>query len=491
MTLYHPRALANKLEELVPELQRWSHKAAIALDDAQVQQKRIEDRHLQTSYSAQMHEHQLVQDQESLRQIEELLQVCERNCQETLTKAQQTASVAQSLLNETRTTYNRMQQALQCAREALARAEHILERATADVASKTAELATANAHGVQDDQRAANYSLSAAKKAQSQANSAAQAASTHVARCTQAVTLANQALQIAEIAHKQAQASLKTSEDSIEFVRAASRALDVGKQELGKEETAVEATSAALQHAALLTQEASIQLVAARSHEQPAQLHTADTLRILQMKIDLLIVMNRAELELSSDPMVALLQLGAVAERGELTQTLNSRLRRLRAKLEEIYGLKPEQWRELNLEQRTEVLQNAHNAVAATYRFKPCPVEIVPLSPKRFGEFSEETGIIKINRRLVAGNNNIQSLQTLLHESRHAYQWHFLQPVRRGFGWLSEADWTLAQEWSDNFDDYKTAEQNSFQEYSNQPIEVDARSFAETVIKLLFGGSRK
>ncbi len=487
MTLYHPRALANKLEDLVPQLQCWSHRAAIALDNAQVQQKRIEDRHLQTSHSAQMHEHRLVQDQESAFQSEELLQVYERNCQEALAKAQQTASTAQSILNETRTTCNRMQQALQWAREALARAEQILEQATADVGSKTAELATANTSGVQDDQRVANYSLSAAKKAQSQANSAARAASTHVACCTQAVTLANQALQIAEIAHKQAQASLKASEDSIEFVRAASRALDVGKQELGKEETAVEATSAALQHAAVLAQEASIQLVVARSYEQPAQLHTSDTLRILQMKIDLLIVMNRTELDISSDPMVALLQLGAVAERGELTQTLSPRLGRLRTKLEEIYGLRSAQWSRLSLEQRTEVLRKAHNAVATVYRFKPCPVEIVLLPPKNLGAFSEVTGIIEINRRLVAGNNSIQPLQTILHESRHAYQWHFLQPIRRGFGWLSEADWALAREWSDNFDDYKYPHQYGFREYRNQPVESDAFSFEETVIKLLFG----
>jgi hypothetical protein len=151
-----------------------------------------------------------------------------------------------------------------------------------------------------------------------------------------------------------------------------------------------------------------------------------------------------------------------------------------------MYGLKPKQWRELDLEQRTEVLQNAHDVVAAVYHFRPCSVELASLRSGTLGEFFEETGIIKINRKLVAGNNSVQPLRTLLHESRHAYQWDFLQPVRRGFGWYSEADWTLAQEWSDNFADYRTAEQDSFQEYLNQPIEVDARSFAEKVIKLLW-----
>ena len=265
MTLYHPRALADKLEEIVPELQRWSHRAGMALDNAQIQQKRTENRHLQTSHSAQTHEHQLAVDQAHVRQDEELLQICNRNCQETLSKAQQTASVAQSIFNETLTTYNRMQQALQSAREALTQAEQALEQATANVESKTVEFVKANIRGVQSDKQTANYSLSAAKQAQSRASSTAQAAFAHVAKCAKAVTLVSQALQLAKIVHQRAQAGLKASEDSMEFVRAASRALDMAKQELGQEDAVVKTTLEALQHAALTTQESSTQLVVARS----------------------------------------------------------------------------------------------------------------------------------------------------------------------------------------------------------------------------------
>ena len=487
MTLYHPRALADKLEGLVPELQRWSHRARMALDDAQMQQQRIEDRHSQTSHSAQMYEHQLVVDQEYVRQDEELLQTCDNNCQETLAQAQQTASAAQSILNETQTTYNRMQQALQSAQEALAQAERALEQATANVESKTAELANSNARGTQDNKRAASQSLSVAKKTQSRANSTVQAASAHVANCTKAVTLVSQALQLARVAHQHAQAGLKASEDSIGFVRAASRALDMGKRELGQEKAVVNATLVALLRAELITQESSMQLGVARSHEQPAQQYTADTLRMLQIKIDLLIFMNRPELDGPSGARVASSQLATATDRGSLPEILNSRLERLQTKLEDIYGLRPDLWRSLNREERAQVLQRAHNAVAAIYRFEPCSVEVIQLSPRLNGAFYRKTGHIEINAKLVMGKDNVQPLRTLMHESRHAYQWHFAQSIRRGFGWHSAADWALAQEWSDNFDDYKSAEHDSFQEYYTQPIEVDARDFAQTVVKLLFG----
>jgi hypothetical protein len=197
--------------------------------------------------------------------------------------------------------------------------------------------------------------------------------------------------------------------------------------------------------------------------------------------------MNRPELDGPPGAMVAALQLAAVGDAGDLLLTLYPNLEELLTKLEHVYGLRPDQWKDLNLEERTNVLQKAHNAVAATYGFKPSPVTVTRLSPKYNGFFNHETERIEINTRLVTGNDNIQPLRTLFHESRHAYQWHFAQPVRQGFGWLSDGEWTLAQEWSDNFDDYKPADQNSFKEYYDQPIEVDARKFAETVTKLLFG----
>jgi hypothetical protein len=484
MIQYHPRVLADKLEGIVPELQRWSHRARIALDNAQIQQKRREDRLLQTNHSAQTQEHQLAQDQERTRQDEELLQVRAKNCQEALTKAQQTASVAQSTLHEAQTTHNRMQQALQRAREVLAQAEQALQQASASLEGQKA--ASTKASTAEGDKQAADSKLSQAKEAQRQASHKVHAASARVANYEKAVISANQALQLAEVTHQHAQTGLKASEDSMEFVRAASKALDVGKQELGKEEVVVRATLEALEHATLLTQESSSHASAACSHEQPAQLHISDTLRVLQEKIGLLISMNRPELELSSDPIAALLQLHAAAGRGELTELLNPTLEMLLTKLDEIDDLKPHQWSTFRVEKRAKILQSAHNAVAAVYGFHPSPVEVMQLPARLHGRFLPTTEVIQISRTLAAGNDFIETLKTLIHESRHAYQWDFLRPIRQGYGWLSNANWELAQKWNDNFEDYKDGQQYGTQEYRNQPIEVDARNFEETVIKLLF-----
>lgn len=197
--------------------------------------------------------------------------------------------------------------------------------------------------------------------------------------------------------------------------------------------------------------------------------------------------MNRPELDGFSDPMAASLQLDTVTNRGELPETLNRKLEILRTKLEKTYGVQLNQWNRLNLEERVEMLQDVHNTLAATYGFTPVPVGIALLPPRRNGHFLRQRGLIEINVKLVAGNDNVQPLRTLFHESRHAYQWYLVQRFRQGPAFLSEAGCAQAQEWGDNFDDYKSTAKYSFQEYLNQPIEVDARSFAETIIKLLFG----
>jgi hypothetical protein len=197
--------------------------------------------------------------------------------------------------------------------------------------------------------------------------------------------------------------------------------------------------------------------------------------------------MNRPDLDTGLNPMAAPLQLAAVTDRGDLAQTESAKLERLLTKLDEIDGLKPRWWSVLDLADRVEILQSAHNVIATIYGFDPSPVQAVKLPQNERGNFSRATEIIQINIKLVAGSDEIEPLKTLMHESRHAYQWHLVKHVLRGFGWHSDREWTLAQEWSDNVADYKNPERYGIQEYLDQPIEVDARSFAETVIKLWFG----
>jgi hypothetical protein len=197
--------------------------------------------------------------------------------------------------------------------------------------------------------------------------------------------------------------------------------------------------------------------------------------------------MNRPELDVSSDPLVAPSQIANVKDTSNPPQTSNRKLEILQTKLEKIYGFKPIQWSRLNQEERLEVLQDAHNAIAATYGFTPVPVEVTLLPPKVLGAFSETKETIGIDKKLAASDNYVETFGTLIHESRHAYQWYLIKRFRQGPAFLSEARCAQAQEWGDNFDNYQTGEQYGTKAYQNQPVEVDAFGFEKTVRSFLFG----
>lgn len=61
---------------------------------------------------------------------------------------------------------------------------------------------------------------------------------------------------------------------------------------------------------------------------------------------------------------------------------------------------------------------------------------------------------------------------TIRHELRHGYQ-HATVDDPQNFIVSPET----TKIWEDNFDDYKTIEEDGFLEYRDQPVEADARSF--------------
>ena len=90
------------------------------------------------------------------------------------------------------------------------------------------------------------------------------------------------------------------------------------------------------------------------------------------------------------------------------------------------------------------------------------------------------------------------ALKTFAHEFRHSYQKE--QALRYNREFIGCIDnYEKAKEWAENFDNYKEAPENSLfktnsekyhkeaQEYKNQPVEKDAQTFAENLVKSVYG----
>jgi hypothetical protein len=141
--------------------------------------------------------------------------------------------------------------------------------------------------------------------------------------------------------------------------------------------------------------------------------------------------------------------------------------------------LKEGEWAKLSLSERAEWLVKTHNHIAQQYGFQPYTVKAQPLPPNYGGYFSAATRTIVLNDIILKDEKPDRALNVIAHETRHGYQWHAVtnptlvpSDVREKVGI-----------WRDNFLNYKTPSIHGYRAYYNQPIEVDARAFAETIVK--------
>lgn len=147
--------------------------------------------------------------------------------------------------------------------------------------------------------------------------------------------------------------------------------------------------------------------------------------------------------------------------------------------------LQPGEWEKLDLKERAEWLVKTHNHIAEQYGFCPYSVRAQQLPANYGGYFNAATRSIVLNEIVLKDANPNRALNIIAHESRHGYQWHAVTNADK-----VPADVRAKVEtWRNNFANYKTPAIHGFKAYYNQPVEVDARAFAEEVVKKALGAS--
>lgn len=148
----------------------------------------------------------------------------------------------------------------------------------------------------------------------------------------------------------------------------------------------------------------------------------------------------------------------------------------------QIEGLDYESWKELSLDERKNILHEIENQVAVITHRPPCELVFKDLREGHLGFYTIGTNRITINENYVASDSFAdyqKTLDTLIHEGRHAYQDYNLhkREVHPRQGDIS--NWVL-NEFNHGYQDVKHC---GFKAYQLQPIESDARAFAEDVLK--------
>lgn len=156
-------------------------------------------------------------------------------------------------------------------------------------------------------------------------------------------------------------------------------------------------------------------------------------------------------------------------------------------------GLEFDEWQKLSLSERVALLNNLEKQIAEIEHRPACPIYV-----ENLGEIREVDGDLQghmgnhqtdifgrekivINSELVNSNNMRfynEVLDTVVHEGRHSYQTYNLEQRETH---TSKGDLT---NWHINMEryGYQSAQLWGFKAYWMQPIEADARKFAEDVL---------
>jgi hypothetical protein len=148
-----------------------------------------------------------------------------------------------------------------------------------------------------------------------------------------------------------------------------------------------------------------------------------------------------------------------------------------------LHLLNNSEWNKASVQYKASVMQSIENEVARREGRTPCNVSLFSDPPSdgkiTAGYYSQ--GEIGINEYHLQGEPK-ECLNTILHEGRHAYQ---DQAVK---GEISHHNQAEVKAWTKNTQpgNYITPEQNR-RAYTQQPVEVDAREYAEITSMQILG----
>jgi hypothetical protein len=147
--------------------------------------------------------------------------------------------------------------------------------------------------------------------------------------------------------------------------------------------------------------------------------------------------------------------------------------------LNEMAAIQTENWATLDEFSRVKTLQEIEN-VMAVYQSRPASqVMIKNMDPKLYGYFDGNT--IYINKAHVLNKDSKDVVDTILHEGRHSYQ-HFAT-----YHPTVHSDLKQVNKWRRNFRHYLNPSIYGQELYESQPVEADARAYAENICNQIFG----
>ena len=147
----------------------------------------------------------------------------------------------------------------------------------------------------------------------------------------------------------------------------------------------------------------------------------------------------------------------------------------------EINGCHYDVWKKNSTAERLNTLKKIEKGISEIAHRPECEIKLKSLGSGHYGYYDPVKKTITINSNYLKDDfeSYKSCLDTIIHEGRHAYQDYNLtcKEVHSSPGDIT--NWRL----NENKYGYQSAERFGFKLYWMQPVEADARKFAEDVIK--------
>lgn len=133
------------------------------------------------------------------------------------------------------------------------------------------------------------------------------------------------------------------------------------------------------------------------------------------------------------------------------------------------------QYAEGSLEERLNIVNDFYDEVKHSMGIN-AELEFVDMPANELGAYSNRTNTIRLNFNYLEATDCTALLDTMLHESRHAFQYRAIENPQS----VSVDDKTR-ESWNINITNYIFPIWD-FEAYEKQPIEEDANTFAENIM---------
>ena len=179
-------------------------------------------------------------------------------------------------------------------------------------------------------------------------------------------------------------------------------------------------------------------------------------------------------------PKQDLLELYSASGSGEANDTVeaNSDIYQKNQELWSCFNEK--NWKKYSLQEKVAVMQLLANFETRLLRIPSININAGMIGTFTLGSYNDETNEIFINAKYLDSASAEECIGTICHEVRHYLQAQIVRSVDWNNSIFQTPYFDELRSWRENQENYKNYWADGAQEYEDQPLETDARSFEKT-----------